>query len=133
VLDPKDPTTWTFQLAMTWKGEPDESLDNAGRMAALKLKSTHMAEPWRSAFHWIPDGTPTPCDKNYYWVPVPWDNHNGRVTLAGDAAHPMLPCTSPIESAEISTNTKPRRSRSRTQPLHMRCITIRQCTCRNAS
>jgi 2-polyprenyl-6-methoxyphenol hydroxylase-like FAD-dependent oxidoreductase len=25
-----------------------------------------------------------------YWVPQPFDNRNGRITIAGDAAHPML-------------------------------------------
>lgn len=30
-----------------------------------------------------------PSDRVSVWVPVPWDNHRGHVTLAGDAAHAM--------------------------------------------
>jgi hypothetical protein len=39
----------------------------------------------------MPNNTKVTYDKMAYWVPVPWDNHEGRVTLAGDAAHPMTP------------------------------------------
>lgn len=31
--------------------------------------------------------------KFHYWGNItPWDNYAGKVTLAGDAAHPMVPC-----------------------------------------
>lgn len=30
-----------------------------------------------------------PSDRIAIWEPIPWDNHGGRVTLAGDAAHSM--------------------------------------------
>jgi len=31
-----------------------------------------------------------------YWVPTAFPNPTGRLTLAGDACHPMLPCKSRI-------------------------------------
>jgi len=31
------------------------------------------------------------CDELVCWEPVPFDSHQGRATLAGDAAHPMTP------------------------------------------
>lgn len=37
-------------------------------------------DPWRLVI---------PSDRVSVWVPVPWDNHGGRTTLAGDAAHAM--------------------------------------------
>jgi 2-polyprenyl-6-methoxyphenol hydroxylase-like FAD-dependent oxidoreductase len=39
----------------------------------------------------MPDDTNITYDTMAYWVPTPWENHDGRVTLAGDAAHPMTP------------------------------------------
>jgi hypothetical protein len=56
---------------------------------ALKL-----AEPFRSAVLWMPDDTKVSFDRMVYWVTVPWDSRQGRVTLVGDAAHPMAPCKS---------------------------------------
>ena len=50
-----------------------------------------MCEPFRSAVMWMPDDTKITYEKMAYWVPIPWGNHGGRVTLAGDAAHPMTP------------------------------------------
>ena len=70
-------------------GAEDTSLDRAGRLAQVKEKAADMCEPFRSAVMWMPDDTRITSDKMAYWVPIPWDNHDGRVTLAGDAAHPM--------------------------------------------
>lgn len=55
----------------------------------LKKKAATFAEPFRSANLWIPEGTPIHENKISYWMPIPWDDRNGRITLAGDAAHPM--------------------------------------------
>ncbi|KAE8441210.1 hypothetical protein EG329_005610 [Mollisiaceae sp. DMI_Dod_QoI] len=91
VPDPEDPANWKFQVVTSWLGKQDESLDAAGRLAQVKEKASNMCEPFRSAVMWMPDDTKITYDRMAYWVPVPWDNHNGRVTLAGDAAHPMTP------------------------------------------
>lgn len=72
-------------------GERDETLDAAGRLAQVKEKGATMCEPFRSAILWMPDDTNITYDSMSYWVSVPWDNHDGRATLAGDAAHPMTP------------------------------------------
>lgn len=39
----------------------------------------------------MPDDTNITYDRMAYWVPVSWDSRDGRITLAGDAAHPMTP------------------------------------------
>jgi len=39
----------------------------------------------------MPDDTRVTYDRIGYWIPIPWDNHSGRSTLCGDAAHPMTP------------------------------------------
>jgi len=42
----------------------------------------------RIKFMWqsIPEGTPCWHNRLSYWMPEPWDNHNGTITIAGDAA-----------------------------------------------
>jgi 2-polyprenyl-6-methoxyphenol hydroxylase-like FAD-dependent oxidoreductase len=50
---------------------------------------------------WMPDDTKIAYDKMAYWVPIPWDNHDGRVALAGDAAHPMTP-REPTNSQKVA-------------------------------
>ncbi|OBT63336.1 hypothetical protein VE03_07263 [Pseudogymnoascus sp. 23342-1-I1] len=85
VPDPNDPATWSFQLQMTsHKGQ-----DDVTSLANLKKKAETFAEPFRSANLWIPEGTAIRENKLSYWIPVPWDDRNARITLAGDAAHPM--------------------------------------------
>ncbi|KAF2401057.1 FAD/NAD(P)-binding domain-containing protein [Trichodelitschia bisporula] len=84
VPSPDDPAGWTFQLQLTWKkreGEDPTSLE------ALKAKAQTFAEPFRSAFLWVPDDKKVSVNNLSIWDPVPWDDN--RVTLVGDAAHPM--------------------------------------------
>lgn len=85
VPDPNDPATWSFQLQIT----SHKDQDDVTLLANLKKKAATFAEPFRSANLWIPEGTPIRENKLSYWIPIPWDDRNGRITLAGDAAHPM--------------------------------------------
>lgn len=86
------PETWIFHLAMAWLADPNHSLSYAERLALIKERAKEMAEPARSAFTWIPDDTPVHKADISYWITQPWDNRGGRMTLVGDAAHPMPPC-----------------------------------------
>lgn len=91
VPDPDKPETWRFQIVTSWLGIRDTSLDDAGRLAQVKEKAKVLPEPFRSANIWMPDDTRITYDQLAYWIPVPWDNRDGRATLAGDSAHAMTP------------------------------------------
>jgi 2-polyprenyl-6-methoxyphenol hydroxylase-like FAD-dependent oxidoreductase len=97
VGDPDDPLTWRFQFALSfvtpsgskWEPEWDSS---AGRVAELKKRASEFAEPFRSAILWLPDNQDISFDRIVDWVTIPWDSRCGKITLAGDAAHPMAVC-----------------------------------------
>ncbi|MCJ1417254.1 hypothetical protein MMC32_003596 [Xylographa parallela] len=91
VPDPEKPEDWRFQVVTSWLGIRDTSLDDAGRLRQVKEKAEVLPEPFRSANLWIPDDTHITYDQLAYWIPIPWDNRDGRATLCGDAAHPMTP------------------------------------------
>ena len=93
---PNHPETWVFHLAMAWLGNPDHSLSYKERLAMIKERAEELGEPARSAFTWIPPDTPVHKADISYWITQPWDNHGGRMTLVGDAAHPMPPCESDV-------------------------------------
>jgi hypothetical protein len=50
------------------------------------------SEPFKSIVQGLPEDTPAFVRSLYYWRPVQWPNFDGKITIAGDAAHPMLPC-----------------------------------------
>jgi len=52
---------------------------------------------------WLVD-TQIPAGACTYWHIVPWDNHGGRVTLAGDAAHAITPRKCLPDQAPSQTN-----------------------------
>lgn len=91
IPDPEAPETWKFQLMTSWRKSEDDEKDSsrAVGLADVKMKYEGFAEPFRSANAWVPDRTPVYANRVTYWEPFPWDNHGGKVSLAGDAAHPM--------------------------------------------
>lgn len=82
-------------LNLTWK---DKVVGHELPVGAEAIReewvywAVKIAEPFRSAYLAVASdpGVTLWCDRLAEWRTEPWDNRNGRVTLAGDAAHPML-------------------------------------------
>jgi 2-polyprenyl-6-methoxyphenol hydroxylase-like FAD-dependent oxidoreductase len=94
VPDPDMPETWTFQIFFSWINRPLPASENTyeGRVAYLKRIGEGYAEPWKSCARWIKDDAKFTLDRGTYWEKAaPWDNRQGKLTLCGDAAHPMTP------------------------------------------
>lgn len=60
-------------------------------MKFLKERALQFSEPFRTATLAIDDDLVLPIDRGQQWKPIAWDNRGGKITLAGDAAHCMLP------------------------------------------
>ncbi|OAQ69663.1 monooxygenase [Pochonia chlamydosporia 170] len=88
---PDHPESWIFHMAMAWLSEGNNDLSYKDRLALIKERAAGMGEPARSAFMWLPDDTEVHRADISYWVTQAWDNRQGRITLLGDAAHPMPP------------------------------------------
>lgn len=87
---------WKFQIYSGWKGEPRKAdLDtNEKAIAHFKRIFEQIAEPFYSVGMALLDNHVLPVDGGWNFKPTgdfKWDNHGGKVTLAGDAAHSMLP------------------------------------------
>jgi 2-polyprenyl-6-methoxyphenol hydroxylase-like FAD-dependent oxidoreductase len=91
---PDDLSQWTTMWVKIWRKSVAPLPDgvSAGQEALDYLKATTrgQAEPFQSFVDWTPDGSECYIDEMKYWVSQPFDNRGGRITLAGDAAHPML-------------------------------------------
>ncbi|KAL8788898.1 MAG: hypothetical protein Q9213_001421 [Squamulea squamosa] len=90
VPDPGKPESWKWMFSLTW---PDKDSPTPAGPENIKKNwlfwSEKLAEPFRSAYLEIAPYATIWCDRLAEWRTEPWDNRNGRVTLAGDAAHPM--------------------------------------------
>lgn len=94
--DPHDMASWSTFWVDVWKGD---SVELSGQDAIdyvkkrFRSRSGLYCEPFASAIEWTPDGSVCDVNEMKYWIPEPWENkYGGRVTLAGDACHSMLPC-----------------------------------------
>lgn len=80
------------QLIQSWlyKSEDDNPPPtDAERLAKFKQNAQHFDARLRNAINSLPQDSKVLHIKLVDWVPVEWNNHNARVTLAGDAAHAM--------------------------------------------
>lgn len=75
----------------SWHRSDDDEQDSSKvvTLVDVKVKYKGFAEPFRSANAWVADGTPVHANRVTYWEPFPWDNHGGKISRAGDIAHPM--------------------------------------------
>jgi 2-polyprenyl-6-methoxyphenol hydroxylase-like FAD-dependent oxidoreductase len=90
------PEEWKFQIYSGWKGEPRKADLNTNKkaMAHFKRIFEQIAEPFCSVGKALTEDHTLPVDDGWNFKPTGdfgWDNHGGKVTLAGDAAHSMLP------------------------------------------
>lgn len=74
---------------LSWPQKAPIHLTGDNILTDLHHRGDIFAEPFRSFLHGIPAGTKAWHNRLSSWMPVPWDNRRGRVTLAGDAAHAM--------------------------------------------
>lgn len=96
--DPKHPETWTFFFYISWPSPVKEqnqtaNWSNTQRLRQVKELAKDFTDPWKSAFSWLPDEHDVwhicLTDFDLAAEKHRWNNHEGRVTLAGDAAHAM--------------------------------------------
>lgn len=93
---PREPADWTTFWVKIWQGHLDKAVQGQEAIDLLKdsESSKKLAAPFNQQIEWTPEGSVCYIDEMKYWVPVPFGGteatHDARVTLAGDAAHPML-------------------------------------------
>ena len=96
--DPNDPSSWTFFFYVSWRSNLEEQeatkhWTDAQRVKQQKELARQFCDPWKSALEWTPDDASAWYLGLTEWDPGAeghrWDNRQGRVTLVGDAAHPM--------------------------------------------
>ena len=93
--DPKKPQDWETFWVKIWKGDP-VSLQGAEALAFMRNNLQGLSGAFKDAIEWTPEQSPSWINEMRYWLAEPWDNRDGRVTLLGDAAHPMLICESAV-------------------------------------
>jgi 2-polyprenyl-6-methoxyphenol hydroxylase-like FAD-dependent oxidoreductase len=83
---------YRVQVMISWpmKTPEDEvKATDAERLAYMKQRATEFNPVLRDTVQRIPEGSEVIEIVLQDWPCPPWDNRNGRITLAGDAAHAM--------------------------------------------
>jgi len=123
------PEGWTFFFYFSWNSPIEQQtreakiMGNTERLAQVKKLATGYTEPWKSAFAWVAEDQPVWNVDMAVWDPsLPghaWNTENGRVTLAGDAAHPMTYRKNYGRNSRTPLISN--RKRTRSKPLYSRC------------
>lgn len=91
--DAEDVVSWTLSWIKLWRKDrlPEPvATRGAEALAWVKATSGDLIEPFRGTIMGTREEEGCFVDEMRTWTPVEWDTRGGRVTLAGDAAHPML-------------------------------------------
>ena len=95
--------SWTCQVIVSWPYRPgffgnpiptDVPRTNVERLAFMRRLAAPWTEPFRSIVYDITNDTEAKAVVLEDWVPQQGVQENGRITMIGDAAHPMTMCTS---------------------------------------
>lgn len=87
-----DNERYRLQINISWpvKTADDEVKPTASeRLAEMKRRAQEFNPTLRDAVHAIPEGSDVLEIVLQDWPCLEWDNHGGRATLVGDAAHAM--------------------------------------------
>ncbi|KAG9687264.1 FAD/NAD(P)-binding domain-containing protein, partial [Aureobasidium melanogenum] len=87
----QNPSTWSFQMVSGWLGSRSSFTDPTSRLAELKRRGSLLCEPFKSAYDCLDNNLDIRFEELGLWETKEWDCENGRVVLAGDAAHAMPP------------------------------------------
>lgn len=95
-------------FSLTWNDETSGRTKPVGPEAIRKewiYWAQKLTEPFRAAYLAVAEDESSTlwCDRLAEWRTTEWDNRGGRVSLAGDAAHPMTYRESP-SSITFSSN-----------------------------
>ena len=106
--DKEHPENWSFQVYFSWKGPPraTELSNPQERLHFFRDQVSKFCEPWRTAALSLGDEEIIPIDTGVQFSPFRWDNRGGKVSLAGDAAHAMLPRKAPSSFRLSWTDTR---------------------------
>jgi 2-polyprenyl-6-methoxyphenol hydroxylase-like FAD-dependent oxidoreductase len=86
--DTTKPETWLFYILAAWKLSDNVDGQGSGsQLSELRSRMDDWADPFKTVVEKLPDDTYIKQDQLRIWHTKPWDNHQGRVTLIGDAAH----------------------------------------------
>lgn len=91
--DAEDVASWTLSWIKLWRKDrlPEPvATRGAEALAWVKATSGDLIEPFRGTIMGTREEEGCFVDEMRTWVSVEWDTRGGRLTLAGDAAHPML-------------------------------------------
>jgi len=84
-----DPAEWTWMQMQTWRSDGPTGLSGAKILPDIHERGKGFGPPFRDAFLTITEETQVWHNRLAYWPTQPWDSKGGKITLAGDAAHPM--------------------------------------------
>lgn len=106
--------TWRHPITDAVPSEPAEIRTTWDAMSRL------LFEPLRSVFLAAGETGTLGCERLAQWPTVAWDNRQGRITLAGDAAHPMTYRQyAPLRDPTVSLmRTSPDRGQGLSHAIH---------------
>ena len=87
-----DDERYRVQINLSWQVRtPDDEVKptDAERLVDMKRRADEFHPTLRKAVHAIPEGSEVLEIALQDWPCLEWDNHSGKVTLVGDAAHAM--------------------------------------------
>jgi 2-polyprenyl-6-methoxyphenol hydroxylase-like FAD-dependent oxidoreductase len=94
--------SWPVRKGFMGKDEPTDIPEgNKEKLKLMRSFAENWAEPFKGIVQSIPDEAEAKVISLEDWPPVKgaWNNHDGRVSLIGDAAHAMTMCMCSLSSS----------------------------------